>query len=184
MDVVLNELDAPQVVPVLDDGEGIDPTTLKSTFGRFNDSHKRGDASQHGAHGRGRLSFHRICRHATWHTRGSAGQARIAVDAQSIEHYDACLISDQEQCEPLHRQQTGTLVALEGFSNHLPTHTELKEKLATEFGWHLALHAEHVLKLNGEPILVPEHEVIRSALPNPFASFLPPQRRLSGPHQP
>lgn len=160
VDVHLNELDAPQVVTVLDDGEGIDPTTLKSTFGRFNDSQKRGDASQHGAHGRGRLSFHRICRHATWHTRAGAGQARIAVDAHSIKDYGAWLISDHEQCEPLQRQPTGTFVSLEGFSNHLPTHTELKAKLATEFGWHLALHAEHVLKLNGEPIAVPEHEVI------------------------
>ncbi|WP_227874047.1 ATP-binding protein [Cupriavidus metallidurans] len=56
-------------VRVLDDGDGIDPTTLKQTFGRFNDSHKREDAEQHGAHGRGRLSFHRIRRFATWHAR-------------------------------------------------------------------------------------------------------------------
>ncbi|QEZ48019.1 ATP-binding protein [Cupriavidus oxalaticus] len=159
VDIVLNELAAPLSVTVLDNGEGIDPRSLELTFGSFNDSHKRGDAAQHGAHGRGRLSFHRICRYATWHTRSSSGQARIAVDALTIKDYGAWAIADDEQCAALKRQDTGTLVQLAEFSSHLPGHAELKAKLSTEFGWHLALHPDHVLTLNGDPIPVPGHEI-------------------------
>jgi DNA topoisomerase VI subunit B len=85
--ITLNNMLTTTSVSVLDDGDGIDPTTLKLTFGRFYDSHKHEDAAQHGAHGRGRLAFHRICRFATWHTKSAAGQARIAIDAKTLKDY-------------------------------------------------------------------------------------------------
>ncbi|WP_260846774.1 ATP-binding protein [Burkholderia thailandensis] len=115
VDVRLNSLSALATVRILDDGDGIDPTTLKHTFGRFNDSHKREDAAQHGAHGRGRLSFHRICRFATWHTKSAYGQARIAIDAMTIKDYRAQFVSDETQCSALREQAKGTLVELSEF---------------------------------------------------------------------
>ncbi|WP_232314011.1 ATP-binding protein [Ralstonia sp. A12] len=159
VDAQLNSLHALTTVAVLDDGDGIDPTALKQTFGRFNDSHKREDAAQHGAHGRGRLSFHRICRFATWHSKSAAGQARIAIDATTIKDYQAGFVSDEAQCPELRQQTKGTLVELSEFSCELPDADELRAKLAIEFGWFLALHSSKTLKLNGQPIPVPKHEI-------------------------
>lgn len=163
VEISLNNMLAVTAVAVLDDGDGIDPTTLKLTFGRFYDSHKHEDAAQHGAHGRGRLAFHRICRLATWHTKSAAGQARIAIDAMAIKDYEAKLISEEAQCPQLQRQAKGTLVELEEFSSHLPGLPELREKFATEFGWFLALHPSKSLELNGVPIPIPPHEITRQS---------------------
>jgi hypothetical protein len=161
VDTSLNDLQALSTVSVQDDGDGIDPTALKQTFGRFNDSDKHEDAAQHGAHGRGRLAFHRICRFATWHTKSAAGQALIAIDAATIKDYEAKLIPDDVQRPKLQEQAKGTLVELEEFSCELPSQSELSGKLATEFGWFLALHPSKVLKLNDVPIPVPHHEITR-----------------------
>jgi len=157
--ISLNNLQALTSISVLDNGDGIDPTALKFTFGRFNDSHKHEDAAQHGAHGRGRLAFHRICRFAAWHTKSAAGEARLSIDATTIKDYKAELIPNAAQHPQLQRQAKGTFVELEQFSCELPNLPELSAKFATEFGWFLALHPSKSLKLNGEPIPVPRHEI-------------------------
>jgi hypothetical protein len=164
VDISLNNLQAVTTISVLDDGDGIDPIALKHTFGRFNDSHKHEDAAQHGAHGRGRLAFHRICQFATWQTKSAAGEARISIDATTIKDYKAELIPDEAQHPQLQRQAKGTLVVLEQFSCQLPNLPELSAKFATEFGWFLALHPSKLLELNGEPIPVPRHEITRQHL--------------------
>lgn len=159
VDIAHNELDGLVKISVLDDGEGIDPTTLKDTFGRFNDSHKREDAAQHGAHGRGRLAFHRLCKTAIWHSKSIAGNVRIEVDSEKIKSYNAREIPLEQQCKELQKQTKGTLVQLETFSNNLPSVNELREKFSVEFGWFLALHLPKKLLLNGEQIAVPKHEI-------------------------
>lgn len=161
VNVSLNDLQALLSISVLDDGDGIDPTTLKQTFGRFYDSHKHEDAAQHGAHGRGRLAFHRICRFATWHTKSTAGQAFISIDAATIKDYQAKLIPDEAQCPQLQQQPKGTVVELAEFSCNLPSLPNLSKIFAIEFGWFLALHPSKSLKLNGVPIRVPSHEITR-----------------------
>lgn len=155
----LNNLQALTAVTVLDDGEGINPTNLKQTFGRFNDSDKHEDAAQHGAHGRGRLAFHRICRFAGWHTKSAAGQAHITIDSTTIKDYKAQLIPEEAQHPLLQQQPKGTLVKLDSFSCNLPGQAELIARFATEFGWFLALHPLKSLKVNGVPIPVPGHEI-------------------------
>lgn len=157
--ISLNNLQALESVSVLDNGEGINPMNLKQTFGRFNDSDKREDAAQHGAHGRGRLAFHRICRFAGWHTKSADGQAYITIDSTTIKDYKAQLISEDAQHPLLLQQPKGTLVTLETFSCNLPSHAELISKFATEFGWFLALHPLKSLTVNGESIPVPSHEI-------------------------
>ncbi|SAK51044.1 DNA mismatch repair protein [Caballeronia glebae] len=163
VDVRFNSLHALAAVSVLDDGDGIDPTTLKQTFGRFNDSHKREDAGQHGAHGRGRLSFHRICRFATWNTKSATGQARIAIDALTIKDYQASFVSEETQCPALRLQAKGTFVELSEFSCQLPVAAELRAKFAVEFGWFLALHPSKRLKVNKQSIPVPSHEITQQS---------------------
>lgn len=163
VDISLNNLQALSTVTVLDDGEGIDPTNLKQTFGRFNDSDKHEDAGQHGAHGRGRLAFHSICRFATWYTQSAAGQARITIDSTTIKDYKAELIPEAAQHSLLQQRPKGTLVELDSFSSNLPSQSELSARFATEFGWFLALHPSKSLKLNGVSIAVPSHEITDQA---------------------
>ncbi|MFT3736435.1 MAG: ATP-binding protein [Rhodocyclaceae bacterium] len=163
VEISRNALERIESVSVQDDGDGIDPTTLKLTFGRFNDSHKHEDAAQHGAHGRGRLAFHRICHLATWHTKSVTGQARIVIDAATIKDYQANLIPTEDQHLKLQQKPKGTLVELDKFSAHLPALPELTEKFAIEFGWYLALHQSKSLTLNGIAIAVPAHEITRQS---------------------
>lgn len=159
VDIAHNGLDGLSAISVFDDGDGIDQTTLRDTFGRFNDSHKREDAAQHGAHGRGRLAFHRICKTAIWHSKSVAGDVQIKIDAGNIKSYNAQGIPSEAQCDELQKRDKGTLVQLSQFSGNLPPIHELREKFSIEFGWFLALHSSKILTLNGERIKVPNHEI-------------------------
>jgi Histidine kinase-, DNA gyrase B-, and HSP90-like ATPase len=159
VEITENSLHVVSAISVLDDGNGIDTTTLKDTFGRFNDSHKREDAAQHGAHGRGRLAFHTICRYATWHTKAASGEARITIDASAIKAYDAKEIPTDAQCPALRQYAKGTFVELAEFVSNLPNLQELREKFSIEFGWFLALHPAKTLKVNGVSITVPSNKI-------------------------
>ena len=135
-----NTLGTISLVSILDDGEGIEPGGLKNTFGRFNDSNKKEDASLHGAHGRGRLAFHRICNRATWFTNSLSGQAKIQVLAGDIKRFAATRLRPEEQHQGLAELQTGTLVELDQFTAPIPDANDLRKKFSVEFGWYLALH--------------------------------------------
>lgn len=74
-------------VIVKDDGHRIDFDTLNDTFGSFNDSAKKANLALKGAHGRGRLAFHLLCRNASWFTRSSSVDAVIDVDAATIKEF-------------------------------------------------------------------------------------------------
>jgi hypothetical protein len=154
-----NDLHGIDRVTVLDDGEGIDPLTLKDTFGRFNDSNKKEDATQHGAHGRGRLAFHRICNRAVWHTKCATGEARIQVEASDIKHFAGHILESKAQHRTLKKQRTGTIVELDRFTEQLPSVHELREKFSAELGWFLALHPNKSITLNAVPTIVPKHEL-------------------------
>ena len=154
-----NAMDGIVQASVFDDGIGIDHTTLKNTFGRFYDSAKRADPTQHGADGRGRLAFHTICQRATWHTRSSAGDAVIEVRAAKIKAYDGKILLADQQCEQLRNAKQGTLVVLTGFTANLPRIPEFREMLSIEFGWFFALHPEKTLTVNDELIVVPAHDL-------------------------
>ena len=154
-----NEIEGIVRVSVLDDGEGIDPTTLKETFGKFNDSHKKADAALHGAHGRGRLAFHRICNRATWYTTSAKGQARIQVEAGNIKRFTANLLDAERQHGLLKKQVSGTIVELDQFMEQIPKASELRERFSVEFGWYLALHSGKTITVNAVPVVVPSHEL-------------------------
>lgn len=159
VDIQTNELNGLLKIVVSDDGDGIDPTFLKDTFGRFNDSQKREDAALHGAHGRGRLAFHRICKTAIWHSKSAAGNVRIEIDAENIKSYNAKEISPEMQVGLIKEKTSGTLVQLEQFSAVFPPVNDLRQKFSIEFGWFLALNPSKVLLLNGQQIDVPRHEI-------------------------
>jgi len=154
-----NDLGGIAHVSVLDDGDGIDPTALKETFGKFNDSHKKEDAALHGAHGRGRLAFHRICNRATWYTKSVKGQARIQVEAGNIKRFAGNLLEPERQHRVLKKQLSGTIVELDQFTEQIPKGNELREKFSIEFGWYLALHSGKTIAVNAVPVIVPSHEL-------------------------
>lgn len=154
-----NDMHAFSSATVLDDGEGIDHTTLNETFGRFYDSSKKVDPGQHGAHGRGRLAFHRLCLKAVWYTRSSKGDAVIEVDAADIKAYAGSPLKPAEQHSTLKAASQGTLVELTKFTSNLPSVVSLREKFSTEFGWFLAVRPSKVLRVNDIAIGVPAHEV-------------------------
>jgi len=166
-----NALGAITLVSILDDGEGIDPSSLNNTFGRFNDSSKKEDASLHGAHGRGRLAFHRICNRATWFTSSIGEQAKIQVLADDIKHFVAKRITPEEQHRELTKLGNGTLVELDQFIASIPDANTLRKKFSTEFGWYLALHPSKKVYIDGIEIAVPKHELHEEEISIPPHSF-------------
>lgn len=166
-----NTLGAVTLVSILDDGEGIEPGGLKNTFGRFNDSNKKEDASLHGAHGRGRLAFHRICNRATWFTNTLSGRAKIQVLAGDIKRFTATRLGPEEQHKGLTELQTGTLVELDQFTAAIPDANDLRKKFSVEFGWYLALHPDKTVSINGIDVTVPAHELHEQEISIPPHSF-------------
>ncbi len=149
---------------VLDDGEGIDHTTLKETFGRFYDSSKKADPGQHGAHGRGRLAFHRLCRNASWYTRTRQGDAVIEIDAADIKSYTCVPLRAEEQRASVQVLSQGTLVELTNFTSNLPSESSLVEKFSTEFGWFLAVRSSKSILVNGKTIEVPANDLTQKQI--------------------
>lgn len=164
--VTLNENEFESIcnATVLDDGEGIDHTTLKETFGRFYDSSKKADPGQHGAHGRGRLAFHRLCRNASWYTRTLKGDAVIEIDAADIKSYTCAPLQAKEQLASIQVLSKGTSVELTNFTSNLPSVASLVEKFSTEFGWFLAVRPGKSLQVNGQTIEVPANDLTQKQL--------------------
>lgn len=164
VELIHNSMDALQKINVFDNGEGIDPATLKDTFGRFYDSNKNDNAEQHGAHGRGRLAFHKICQFATWQSKAITGNLKIEINSASIKEYDAKIISNTDHDSRLRNIQTGTFVQLENFTNNLPSLDKLIELFAIEFGGYLVLHPDSILTLNDQAIPIPSHELFQEEI--------------------
>jgi len=158
--VIENDMHGPDRVIVLDDGEGIDFYTLNDTFGSFNDSAKKANLSQKGEHGRGRFAFHRLCCNASWFTGFKKANAVINIAEPTIKDFEGLLLEEADQKPELLAQGQGTLVELTHFTDVLPASDELREKLAVEFGWYLAVHIDKRLILNGAFVEVPRHETV------------------------
>lgn len=156
----LNEMGGLEYLSVSDDGLGIDFRKSEDNFGKFNESSKVGSASQHGSHGRGRLSFHVLCNEARWYTRTEKGEdAVVIVNSADLAHYDVQGLSAEKQHANLSSQTNGTCVELLNFVRNLPSEDELARLLSIEFGWYLALNKDKKIVLNTCPISIPEHEI-------------------------
>ncbi|PLC53944.1 DNA mismatch repair protein [Pollutimonas nitritireducens] len=155
-----DEMDTAKKVFVLDDGEGIDYLSIKDNFGRFNDSSKKGDLSQHGRHGRGRLAFYRLCHRAVWYTKNVHGCASITVLGSNIKKYEGKAgINHNAIPSALRALPSGTSVMLESFSENLPENARLRDLLSRELGWYLALNPKKSLHVNGVRVSGPANTV-------------------------
>ena len=155
-----NQLEGLNSIEVIDDGDGIDLTNLKNSFEKFNESTKKNDDDKHGSHGKGRLAFHRLCAYASWYTKHSGRNAKIDIDASAIRNYQGKYLEDNQQHASLTQMNSGTCVILKEFrKNSLPPDNVLIQKLSKEFGWYLALNTDRYIRLNGELVEIPHHEI-------------------------
>lgn len=152
------ELGGVESATVLDNGKGINFLNTGENFGKFNESLKKDNFSQHGAHGRGRLAFHRICSKATWYTIFESQNATITIHADSIKNFSGSLIKDTEQNPLLLEQKSGTCVELVNFNKNIPEEEEMIALLTRAFGWILALRPELKLTYNSRDIVPPKHD--------------------------
>lgn len=155
-----NEFGSVDSAYVLDNGDGIDFINIDENFGKFNDSAKKEDFSQHGSHGRGRLAFHCICHDATWYTKRSDGkQACIHVQSEKLKNWNGKGLDDKNQHALLKNYSSGSCVELKNFHKNLPDIDTIRQVFAEEFGWRLALDKTKVISVNGEEIKIPDHEI-------------------------
>lgn len=158
--VTLHETEAGAVtdISILDDGDGIDFLNIDDNFGKFNDSAKKEDFSQHGSHGRGRLAFHRICHDAIWYTKRENGkQARIHVTSEKLRNWDGEELDNSDQHQLLTDKPRGTCVELKNFHENLPDIDNIRKIFGEEFGWRLVLDPHRNILVNDQNISIPEH---------------------------
>ena len=157
---IFNNMDGLETVEIFDNGDGIDLNSLKNSFEKFNESTKKNNDDKHGSHGKGRLSFHRMCTSASWYTKKADYNARIDVNTRAIRDYEGDYLSDDEQHKSLIKIGSGTCVVLTDFTvNKFPNDDVLMNVLSKEFGWFLALNADRKVTLNGKGIYIPEHDL-------------------------
>lgn len=154
-----NAIDTVDAVYVLDNGEGIDFENSKDNFGKFNDSSKKEDAGQHGSHGRGRLAFHRLSHHASWHTKTKRGFANITIEGSNIKRYAGTAIQPESIHNALKDVSTGTYVELTSVYENLPELGKLHEHFSIQFGWYLALNPSRHILINNSEVKAPSHEL-------------------------
>ena len=162
VDILVQEktLKGTESVSVLDNGAGIDFRNTDKNFERFDDTTKK-NVSQHGSHGRGRLSFHLIASNATWYTRCKGQDALISINSYDIKEYKGDYLDESNQHPKLQGFTSGTYVELNGFEEkkNLPEDEKLIHDLTLEFGWFLALNKSRKISFNGIEISVPEHRL-------------------------
>lgn len=167
-----NEIGSISHFVISDNGEGINLSTIASTFGAFLDSQKQQSYQRtsdvRGKKGKGRFSFINFCSKAIWKTRyktedDSIIQYEITIGAGDKDHYET------NNNQKITSGTTGTDVDfhyLKDFTSwnfYAPTFSEF---LAQEFGWFLYLNKEkgYSLTINGVEIdyeyLIAESEII------------------------
>ncbi|HTI08372.1 MAG TPA: ATP-binding protein [Puia sp.] len=168
-----NALDHLTSFSIIDNGEGIDLSTIENTFGNFMDSVKKtsflkSSSAVRGNRGKGRFSFVAFSGLATWHT-----IYKDAAAQKLLEYSIAVKRNTKDKCDydnkvVSKKKETGTTVTfteLFGITAYSLTREEFIEFLGCEFGWFLLLNKErhYRISINGEDIpykqLIAETEV-------------------------
>ena len=159
INIEINNMDGLELIHVIDNGDGIDFHNLSDNFDRFNESLKKG-ASLHGSHGRGRLSFHRLCQDASWYTRFGGKDACISINSANVKDYSGENLPDSEQLKCIQQYGKGTCVELKNFTENLPEIDDLLHRFSIEFGWYLALNKEREIFFNNgqHKVSIPAHD--------------------------
>ncbi|WP_319505122.1 ATP-binding protein [Bacteroides graminisolvens] len=157
---------------ISDNGDGINLSTIASTFGAFLDSQKQQSYQRtsdvRGKKGKGRFSFINFCSKAIWKTRYKAEdnsiiQYEITIGAGDKDHYET------NNNQKITSGATGTDVYFHDLKDFSANHfyvPAFSEFLAQEFGWFLYLNKQkgYSLTMNGVEIdyeyLIAESETI------------------------
>lgn len=156
-----NDAHGTELVSILDNGKGINFLVPEENFRRFNDSLKKDSYDTHGSHGRGRLTFHKICHTATWYTRFEGDNARIRILSSNLSDIDGTTIPVGDQHPLLKDLESGTCVVLSDFGKNLPAEDSLISEFRKIFGAHLALMPQKKLSLNGHLVTPQDHDLYR-----------------------
>ena len=168
-----NKLNGLDFVSIFDNGEGIDIVNLDNNFKKFNESIKKNDVNKRGAHGKGRLAFHKLCDQSVWYTRRDNYNAKIKIISSAIKRFEGKYITAKEQHLTLSNLKSGTCVELMCFGRaDLPSEKFIFQKLSFEFGWFLTFNKSHDIKLNGKSIKVPDHDLHEATFKIDSVEFL------------
>jgi hypothetical protein len=155
-----NALDGLERILVIDNGEGVDARNTENNFEKFNESSKKLDDDKHGSHGKGRLAFYKLCSSADWYTKRDEYHALISIKSIAIKDFSGIFLDPKKQHIALKSYDSGTCVELQSFSsNKLPDKIELLRLFGKEFGWYLALNKAVELLINGEKVVIPNHDL-------------------------
>ncbi len=154
-----NALGTVESVSICDDGDGIDLLNLDNSFQKFNESNKKNDDDLHGAHGRGRLAFHKLANEAVWFTKYKNENAKIRISADTISKYEGELISTENQIGFINNLKSGTCVVLSSLypKFKFPSDESLLDSLKKEFSWLLIVNPHRKLLLNGVEVPILEN---------------------------
>lgn len=159
-----NDLGGVDDLWVIDNGKGIDYSTLPNTFGAFLDSNKtqtfQRSSDVRGRKGKGRFSYNIISGGASWTTKfkdadGQLKQYEIKIFSTNRAEYDA---TEPETVPSNETQETGTIVHfLEMRPNLLEDHLTkdaFNDFLSGEFAWFLILNKSkgYSIKIEGEEL--------------------------------
>lgn len=160
INIEYNNLNGLEKVSIIDNGEGIDIENTVNNFGKFNESSKKLDDNKHGSHGKGRLAFHKLCDIATWYTKRGGYNAKLIIKSSAIKDFSGEYLEEDKQEKSLKELATGTCVVLSEFTNYIPQNLDkLVGAFSKEFGWYLALNKGVQLRINGQVVSIPNHEV-------------------------
>lgn len=155
-----NEVGYINHLSIIDNGIGIDISTLDDTFGNFLDSQKEQSFSAtgfvKGKKGKGRYSFTSFCYKANWNTTFNKSDKLLNYTI-SIEKSDSVNFAVSDEKTVKKNTNTGTRVSFEEFFNltgDLLESEDFQQFLAQEFGWFLYLNKDKGYKLlvNGNEI--------------------------------
>lgn len=155
-----NEVGYINHLSIIDNGTGIDISTLDDTFGNFLDSQKEQSFSAtgfvKGKKGKGRYSFTNFCHKAYWNTTFNKSNNLLNYTI-SIEKSDSVNYAVSDEKTVKKNTNTGTKVSFEEFFNltgDLLESEDFQQFLAQEFGWFLYLNKDKGYKLlvNGDEI--------------------------------
>lgn len=146
---------------IIDNGNGIDHSTLSLTFGAFLDSNKKQtyqrSSDVRGRKGKGRFSYNVISGGATWSTKykdenNEIKQYEITIHSSNRAEYDA---TDPTAVQKGDRQETGTVVHFLDMRSNLIeddiTSDSFNDYLSGEFAWFLVLNQSkgYTIKIDG-----------------------------------
>jgi HSP90 family molecular chaperone len=154
-----------QSLTILDNGDGIDPTTHELTFGSFKDSQKRLKAqpTTKGKKGIGRFSFFKLSKKIIFDSATEHNSCSIVIDSDSLNNYEV----DHRRPDFSYLTK-GTRVDFVGPYDKTMNTQFISQKvipvIIQEFSWLLASSDVKKIFINDENIKLLSHEKKSSSL--------------------